>query len=302
MTEAEDTSSPVAVKITWSDYSHKNLAVRVEELKARDAPLALSQDIRIIQFLRGVASRAGFVLPAFYTFAGASAIAQEPSIPYSRRVQASAAEQSALATIALACRAIFDASSGQLSAKYLVKASGSDLTQVARYWADSCGRTEVEAMKALELLREVFARCALSRRALLDKPSLLERRVGLLKYYTDRQVAHITLEPFLFGLADAIHVVAAMAIIGAIIIEFDDHSRGRYFDIIDEAAWDSAKALYPSLVTPRLFDRIDLHGQARNCWKIDAFDGIHWILNQLPAAIGHWDSEDDEARDSHVGP
>jgi hypothetical protein len=38
-------------------------------------------------------------------------------------VQASAAEQSGLATIALACRAIFDASSGQLRAKYLVKAS-----------------------------------------------------------------------------------------------------------------------------------------------------------------------------------
>ncbi len=114
MTEADDTSRPVAVKFTWSDYSQKNLAARVEELKARDAPRPLSQEIRIIQFLRGVASRAGFVLPAFYMFAGASAIAQEPSIPYPRRVQASAAEQSGLATIALACRAIFDASSGQL--------------------------------------------------------------------------------------------------------------------------------------------------------------------------------------------
>lgn len=69
-----------------------------------------------------------------------------------------------------------------------------------------------------------------------------------MKYHADRQAAHITLDPFLFSPVDLIHVVAAITIVGAIIVEFDDKRRAEvYFNEVDEAAWRAAKEAFPSL-------------------------------------------------------
>jgi hypothetical protein len=57
-------------------------------------------------------------------------------------------------------------------------------------------------------------------------------------------------------------VVAAMTIIGAMIIDFDDKTRGdRYFDDIDEAAWQAAINTFPGLSGRRLFHDFHIHGQ-----------------------------------------
>lgn len=125
-------------------------------------------------------------------------------------MQACALEQSSLHTIALACRSIFDASNTHLGGKRIANLNDTALTSVAQYWSERPERPIEEAIKALNLLRKLFVQCAQPEKLLIDKSSLLEQRIALLKFYAYRHAAHISLEDYLFDVVDLIHVVAAV--------------------------------------------------------------------------------------------
>ena len=287
----EDTEQKVALRVTWTDYAPRKLSSRIEEFKRRTRHIELDSRVEAIQFLRGTAARASQVLPALYLALGARSIPEDPNRLHWQSVQAAVIEQSALQTIALACRSIFDDNRGEMTGKKIARLSDDTLASVAKYWSERSEGSLEDASKALMLLRRLFARCAQPEKILIDQPSLLERRIGLLKYYAHRQAAHISLEDYLFDVLDLIHVVAAIVIVGSIIVEFDDPGRGEgYFDSIDEGGWRAAKELFPSLPLKRIFQRWNIHQQARLNWKVDQVDGVEFILNQLPSAIVYWDS------------
>jgi hypothetical protein len=112
--------------------------------------------------------------------------------------------------------------------------------------------------------------------------------------HADRHAAHISLATYLFAHNDVVHVVAAIAVIGAIIVDFDDQSRSpNYFDLVDAAGWKAAHNKFPAFSTKRLFDTFAIHEQGRIYWKVPQVDGLHMLLTQLPAALGYWDSQVD---------
>jgi hypothetical protein len=229
---------------------------------------------------------------------GAHSLPENPARPHWEVVQAAALEQFALHAIALTCRSVFnDSRSDELSGRRIAGLTDETLVAVARYWSNHSKKSQEEATKALALLRELFARCARSKDDLLkDQPSLLEGRIGLLKYYANRQAAHITLDYFLFdNVFDIVHVAAAIILIGAIIVDFDDPGRGnQYFDSVDEGAWQAAKGLFPHMPIERIFKNWKIHQQAALMWKMP--NGVDYILNQLPMAIGYWDDRDDSGQ------
>jgi hypothetical protein len=251
--------------------------------------------VETIQFLRGVGSRACQLLPALYTQLGASTTAALKGKPYWQTVQAASSEFSSLQTISLGCRAVFDDGRNRMTGKRFARITDGTLFSVAEYWATSSKRPVEDAARALRLLRDLFERCAQPKKLLLNASSLLERRVGLLKYHADRAAAHITLEPFLFHLLDLIHVVAAVTVVGAIIVDFDDSTRGdRYFDSIDEGAFEAAKSIFPAFPGgQRLFHNFHVHEQGSLYWKIEELGGLNMLLYQLPSALGYWDSADE---------
>jgi hypothetical protein len=295
MSDEKNVEKPLTLTIRWTDFSSQNLNARIAELKRRDQPINMNGLVEGVQFLRGVGARAGLALPMFYNLIGAGTPLQEPSkYPPWKFTQAASLEFSALQTISLICRAIFDDSRKGLTGKRFANVSDATLLAIAKYWADTSKRSVPEASRALKLLREVFRQCAQPRKSLLVAPSLLARRVGLLKYHADRQGAHITLETYLFHLVDVIHVVAAITIIGAIVVDFDQPAiSGSYFNKIDEAGWSAAKDVFPDLVIERLFRQFDIHAQATTYWRIPQAEGLRMVLNQLPSALGYWDSRDE---------
>lgn len=284
--------SSIAFRLTWTDYAPKKLSARIEQFKQRNEHLELDDRVAAIQFLRGAASRASFVLPALYVALGARSLPEDPRRPDLKVLQAEALEQSSLHTIALACRSIFDDSRNRLSGKRVARLSDETLAAVAQYWSGRSGRSAEDATKALVLLRSLFGRCAQPEKILLDQPSLLERRIGLVKYYAHRHAAHISLEDYLFDVLDLIHVAAAIVLLGAIIIDFDDPSRAeKYFDSIDENGYQAAKSIFPHLQMERLFKHWNIHPQAALKWKLPGNEGVEYILSRLPAAIGYWDCQ-----------
>lgn len=286
----------IMLTLHWTDHASERLNARIAELRECDLYVELDSNIKAIQFLRGVASRASFVLPAFYTQLAATMVLHSAQVPFWQRVHATSAQFSSLLTISLACRAIFDDGRDGLTGKFFSRTSDAVLSSVAQCWATTSRRPITEATPALELLRELFKRCARPAKILFVAPSLLERRVGLLKYHADRLAAHITLAPYLFHTLDLIHVVAAIATIGAMIVDFDDPTRaGTYFDSVDEGAWAAAKQMFPDLPGERLFHNFKIHEQVQLYWKIKQIDGLDMLLNQLPAAIGYWDSASETA-------
>lgn len=290
MSEKPD-SEKVTLTIRATDYASENLNARIAEFRKRDAHMELDPLTKAVQFLRGVAGRATFVLPALYAQWGAQLSLVDRSLPYWQRVQAANADYSSLQTISLACRAIFDDSNDGMTGKNFAKISDSDLQSVADFWSKKGSQPVADALKALTLLRDLFKRCAHQPKQLFKAHSLLERRVGLVKYHADRLAAHITLQPYLFHTLDLVHVVAAIAVVGAMIVEFDNKSAGdAYLDSIDEAAWQAATHTFPRMTGRRLFHDFNIHQQARTYWKIEGLDGLHMLLDQLPSAIGYWDS------------
>ncbi|MGA7539768.1 MAG: hypothetical protein WBW93_13485 [Steroidobacteraceae bacterium] len=238
-----------------------------------------------IQFLRGAGSRATFMLPAFYMLAGSSYLPTVPGEqPLWRSTQVASLHFSALQTISLVCRSIFDESRKKsLTGKLFAKASDQTLEGIAEHWSNFSDQPIEDALKALTLLRDLFRRCAQPKKSLLDGESLLERRVGLLKYHADRQAAHLTLEPHLIGLVDIVHVVATVTIVGTIIVDFDQPRLGpRYFNSLDEAGWNAAKSIFPDLSMARLFHQFDIHAQARLYWRHHQFEGLKMLLTHYP--------------------
>lgn len=273
--------------IKWTDHSNANLADRVAKLKF-EKPRDPGPRTSVILFLRGAGARASQILPALYTLLGSGVPFDQAKTPHWRQVQAASLEFSSQLAVSLCCRAVFDESNGAMTGKRFASATDATLDEVAEYWAQNSGRPMQDARIALELLRSLFKRCSRQPRDLLKASSLLERRVGLLKLHANRHAAHMTLEDYLFGPTDVVHVVAAMVIAGAIIVDFD-RGEPNYFDSIDEAGWRSAKQLFPELEVERIFGHFSIHQQAAAYCRTR--DGLDRILNGLPAAIGWWDSE-----------
>jgi hypothetical protein len=284
----------VTLTIRATDFASKNLNARIAELKRRDKPFNLDAVVEGVQFLRGVGSRASEVLPTFYILVGSSTAKAGSEVARWKPTQSATLNRSALRSISLICRSIFDDSRKGMTGKRFANISDATLGAIAEHWSRFSKRPVEDASKALTLLRGVFQLCAQPRKTLLNSESLLERRIGLLKYHADHEAAHITLEPFLLDTLDIVHVVAAIAILGAIIVDFDQPQLGdKYFDSLDEAGWSSAKAIFPEFSMDRLFLRFAVHEQARGYWKHPEFQGLKMLLTQLPAAIGYWDSRDD---------
>jgi hypothetical protein len=194
-------------------------------------------------------------------------------------------------TISLCCRKVFDERDATMTGKRFIHRSSATLLAVANHWHDISGRPQEDAARALELLLGVFRTCSAQAKALLTSLSLLERRVGLLKVHANREAAHLSVDPFVFDIVDAAHVVAAMTIIGAIVHAFDNPPTAEsYFDGLDEAGWESAKLIFPEMPLPRLFQGFDIAQQAESYWRINPAIGLQMILDQLPAAIGWWES------------
>jgi hypothetical protein len=286
-------SDPEKIKFqfTWTDHARKNLDTRIKQFDRNNGYYKLDSEAAAIYTLRGIEARASHVLPALYLALGAFTLPPDPTREHWQTVQAEGLEQTSLHTIALACRAIFDEDKSRLSGKRIARLSDETLASVARHWSGN-SRSEDDAIQALRFFRSLFTRCAQPRKQLTKKPSLLEPRIGLLKYYADRHAAHITEEYYEFAPLDLVHVVAAIVVIGAIIADFDNPRRGdEHFDYIDEAGWRGAKEVFPLLPINRIFSVWRIHRQATVIWREQLRDGVEYILNQLPAAIGWWDSE-----------
>jgi hypothetical protein len=304
VSEEQNSAELLTLKIQWTDFASKNLNARIAELKRRDQRVEMDAVIEGIQFLRGVDSRASHVLPAFYTLVGSSISPKAGSdVQTWKRTQAASLNFSALQTISLICRSIFDDSRKGMTGKRFANISDVAFASIVEHWSEFSNRPVEDASKALRLLRDLFKLCSQPRKTLLNCKSLLERRIGLLKYHADHEAAHITLEPFLIDIIDITHVVAVISVIGAIIVDFDQPRLGdRYFDSLDEAGWNAAKGMFPDLSTDRLFLRFDIHKQAAGYWKYPEFEGLYMLTTQLPSAIGYWDSKDDTAPPTNGQP
>jgi hypothetical protein len=283
-----------SIKIISTDYASANLNTRIKRFKEMNRYVEIEDMVLCVQFLRGAAGRASFILPALYMQLG-SRLDLSPGAQPSDIVNKASVEYLSLVNISLICRSVFDDSRKGMSGKRIACISDATLAKVTQFWCEQAKRDVAESTKALKLLRELFKRCARPEKELIDSPSLLERRVGLLKFHANRQAAHISLETYLFDVLDLIHVVAAITVLGAMIVSFDNPALGeRYFDQVDEAGWRAAKAMFPHLTMKRIFDGFHIHQQAANYWRIEELDGLNMLLNQLPSAIGYWDSDPPE--------
>lgn len=291
MVADDDKAETAKLRISCSDDTRRSLAARISELKRRDRHVVMDANVQAIQSLRGTAARASFILPAFYHVLGATSQRGTAHLEHWQVVQGVALEQAGLHTIALTCRAVFDERSKRLGGRTIASLHPRELQSVATYWAGRSGCSLEDARTALALLKGLFERCARPAKTLLDQPSLLEKRIGLIKHYANRDAAHLSLEEYLFDTLDLLHVVASIVLVGAIIAEFDDPERSQtYFDEVDEGAWQAAKAVFPSLAVERLFKRWDIREQGRLLWRAGRIDGVEYLLDQLPAALGYWES------------
>ena len=279
------------IKISITDHASANLNARIERLQVNAEPLTLDSHTEAILFLRGAGSRASLALPAFYLLLGArSCYFPEHAAPYSTVVRAHSLRFSSASTISLCCRKIFDCSkSNKMTGKRFAKIADANLEEVAQYWSKISGKSKEDVTSALVFLREIFRKCSKPEKELLKETSLLERRVGLLKVHANREAAHLSIEPFLFDIVDVAHVVASMAMIGTIIHGFDNPASSvSYFDSLDKASWESGKSIFPGMSAPRLFEQVDIGMHATNSWRFDS--GVNWLMNELPGAIGWWES------------
>lgn len=194
MNDPKSPDGPVALIIKWTDFASKNLNARIAELRRREHRGKSDPVTEGIQFLRGVSSRGSVALPHLYMLIGSSTRpkAGGAALPWSGTLSASL-NFSALQTLSLICRSVFDESRKEsLTGRRFARAGDETLEGIAKHWSTSSGEPVEDAVKALRLLRDLFDLCAQPRNALLKGTSLLERRVGLLKCLADRQSAHIT--------------------------------------------------------------------------------------------------------------
>lgn len=149
-------------------------------------------------------------------------------------------EYSSIASVALACRQVFD-HTDPLSGGRFGGASDQLLGDVASYWANDDNQRRADALSALLFLRLVFRMHSKTDKDLINSPTPLGKRIGLLKQYAHRIAAHMTLEDYSFSLVDVSHVMAVMTLLGAIVASFDAIDKSHdYFDQIDAAATEAA--------------------------------------------------------------
>ncbi len=273
---------------TFDDSERQALAVRARKQKPSGQPFPLTDLQRMVHFLRGVGTRASMALPAFYFFIGATDRERSCSIEgYPGVVFLHSTEFSSCSTISLCCRKVFDHARG-MTGNSFSRLSDLTLSEIATYWSKSSGRPVDDAARALKLLRNVIRECSQSPTALLEGDgTVLGRRVALLKQHADRVAAHLSLDNYEFSLMDVAHVVAALAILGETVISFDDASRGpQFFNELDKASHDAAKALFPNLSEHRLFDGIAVSALAQRCWSEDPAYGARLIIDHLPYTTG----------------
>ena len=262
------------------------VADRAERLQSTGAPDGLGDLGTSIHFLRGVGSRASFALASFYLLLGSNVKGTNPcTVPgYPGRILQSQIYFASLNTIALACRKVFDHGRGLTGAKF-GRESDKTLRAHAEYWAKNSSRPVDDAYRALDLLRAFFAKCSKKSDALFKDETTLGRRIGFLKQYADRSAAHLSLEDYEFDHLDVAHVIAALSIVGSIICSFDNDAPCDCFNQIDEASFEAAAVLFPSMPKIRLFDQMNISEQGQMYWRLDVQFGMDMLLEQLPYAI-----------------
>lgn len=248
---------------------------------------------RAILFMRAAAGRASLCLSAFYLFLGAesSTDEQRKEWPYPHTVRHYTLRYSAMGTIALAARSIFDHGKDGLHAKMVTKLSSKDMEEVATYWARNDPNRLPDARLALAFVQSVLARCAIPIKEANRSKCILAKRVACLKAYADREAAHISVHHYEYTMKDVIHVASAVALFGAVIHDFDSGKEGaglKFLVDIDKAAYDAAAEIFPDLKQfRRLFER---GGEAmlRNLYKGKLMAGADYLSTWLLSALG-WD-------------
>lgn len=286
--KGDQPSARIGFAFSLDRSAQRDLAERASRMIPSGPPLDWGSVGRSVQFLRGVGSRSTFALSSFYLFLGADInAANQCTVPaYPGKILQSYLHFSALNTIGLACRKVFDHGNDPLTGATFAKHSDVTLREHAEYWAEESKRPVDDAYRALEFLRTLFGTLAKPNTLLLKSDTTLGRRIGLIKQYADRSAAHLSLEPYEFHVYDVAHVVAAIALIGEIIRSFDmSYAQDTYFNEIDEAAHKAAIGLLPDTPPMRLFQEVKLEMQARLCWQWDHKLGMQMITEQLPYAI-----------------
>lgn len=262
---------PKALVFMFKDRAKEDLLERSQRLVRTGQPYKLVGVTRSIQFLRGVASRASFCLPAFYHFLGAASAQQDTNISddYAFCVARSHAEFSNLSILSLACRKIFDHDTKtDLTGANFSKASDSVLNEHAEFWAGNSPYGYDEALSALKFLRRFFAECSKTDTVLLKSDSQLQKRIGLLKQHADRAAAHLSLENYEINIVDLAHFTGAIVLVGELIRRFDSPDKGSdYFNDIDSASYEAAKRVFPEIAKFQLFSGIDIERKACFCWQ-----------------------------------
>lgn len=274
--------------------SDEDTLARIERAAKRSSSIT-EPSTRAVLFLRGACGRAALCHSNFYLYVGAT-ISSENEIrswipPH--RLRHYAIRHSAISTIALGIRSMYDdVRSSDLNAKRVISLSDVDFAKVVSYWANGEQEKEARARRTLSLIQRVLARGAVSIDAAAKSPCVLTRRIALMKAYADRQAAHVSHENYEYDVFDVAHVVAATAIVGAMIHEFDEPTEKgtEWLNAMDKAAYEAATELFPALKPqPRLFDRCDLDNLFKVATEGKLTDGAEYLSTWLLSALG-WDN------------
>ncbi|CAM2165166.1 HEPN AbiU2-like domain-containing protein [Burkholderia latens] len=265
------------------------VANRAKRRMRRAPPTDVDDVSKSIHFLRGVGSRASFVLTSFYFLLATEIDGKKPcTVPgYPGKVLQSYLQFESLNNLALACRKVFDHGAKGLTGAQFGKQRDETLKGHAEYWAKSSQCPIEETYSALHFLRTFFAKCSKTDAALFREGTTLGRRIGFIKQYADHAAAHLSLSDYEFDHLDLAHVVAVLVLVGEIIRSFDaPYQSADYYDQIDQASFDAAVALFPDTPRIRLFQNMKVESQARMCWQAGEALGIQMLTEQLPYATG----------------
>lgn len=267
-----------------------DLEARAERMRRKEEPLRLHGKLRSVHFLRGVMSRASMSLPALYYFLGTAHAteAARDSSDFPFRIAQSYLEFSALNSLSLSCRKVFDhAAKPDLTGGNFGRLPDTVLEEHAHYWSEHGSSTFDDAKRALLFLREFFREYARTDTELLKAPGRLHKRVGLLKQHADRAAAHLSLQNYELELHDMVHVAAALVIVGEVIRSFDaPHMGGDYFNDVDAASHAAASRTFPSMSDFRLFGHMKVEKQARAYWRMYQYESIPRFFDRLEFALG----------------
>lgn len=271
--------------LDFGDDVRKELENRAIRLNRKGPPFSMDSLTHSVLFLRGAFSRAVMCLPAFYYYFGAKCADEEKRTsedgPF--LIAQAYSKFSDLNTLTLNCRKVFDHDPKGLTGGNFAKSSDSDLRKHAEYWSEISSKNVDEAQMALIFLRALFKECTSTNSQLLQKPTLLHKRIGLLKQHADRAAAHLSLDDYALNLRDLAHVTAALVIVGEIIKCFDDPTKSEtYFSNIDKLSLGAAIRIFPDMSSKQLFGSAMIEQYARDCWTGNHVSGLEEIMDKLP--------------------